>query len=646
MKLKINELKELMLNHTSKCLENGWITATDANIVIAQIEADELTIGVIGQMNIGKSSLLNALVFGEEVLPVSETPMTATLTYIKHGEKFSAEIETISKSDYEEICRTKDLLPNTDVSEEEINAAKDLYEKISTIPNFQEKLGATFTLSGSEYEEYIGANGLYTAISKYVTLTIPNNNLKGINIVDTPGFNDPVSSRDLTTKKFLSRANIIVFVQNALSAFTKSDIDLMKEQLPKSGIGKMVIALNKKDLLQKSDLDRIIIYVNNKKSELINAPENIGNLSELLRDCPIIPISGIMASVGIFPDEYIANNETLSFFKERLEFDFPELKKVDYLRESGLVDLEETISGIVLRGKAELIVKAPCTKLQAFLHVQLNKLTYEKEQLEQNNEILSDKSLDFESILQDLKIFEKSTTLFMTEVIDNAESNARRQIAEKTHNLKTTRDLKIRNISFLEKRSKKHLGECYTAMDGIYREFNTEIRNLLYNLGNNISDMLIREINIFERKLNDIILTNAEIVHNTVMARIRRVIRDIIPDSVADIKGMTERLPDWTCRDDIYTGGIKLYFRSMISKDYDDAYFDKIMQPFKDSVETISEKIENGVKEIILSTKEQFNSNSIDEENDIIEQNNVRMKEIDIINSDINQMINTVSNLI
>lgn len=47
-----------------------------------------LSIGIIGQVKAGKSSLLNTLLFnGESILPTAATPKTANLTRICYGEE-------------------------------------------------------------------------------------------------------------------------------------------------------------------------------------------------------------------------------------------------------------------------------------------------------------------------------------------------------------------------------------------------------------------------------------------------------------------------------------------------------------------------------------------------------------------------------
>ena len=48
-------------------------------------EAQSLCIGIVGKMKAGKSSLVNAVVFSDNILPTGMRPVTVTLTEISYG---------------------------------------------------------------------------------------------------------------------------------------------------------------------------------------------------------------------------------------------------------------------------------------------------------------------------------------------------------------------------------------------------------------------------------------------------------------------------------------------------------------------------------------------------------------------------------
>ena len=66
------------------------------------------TISVCGQINAGKSTLLNYLLFkDEEVLPADDTPWTAKLTTVKYGEKKSANITFYTEEEWNTLKNKK-----------------------------------------------------------------------------------------------------------------------------------------------------------------------------------------------------------------------------------------------------------------------------------------------------------------------------------------------------------------------------------------------------------------------------------------------------------------------------------------------------------------------------------------------------------
>ena len=194
---KRNQFKK----YAQRALENKWITEESFNEIIHKVENDKLTIGVIGQMKCGKSTFLNALIFQDEILPAATTPMTASLSVITYGEKKKLEVEFYTINEWEELkyqaSRSLEDVNQDPNLKSKIKAAKEIVSKSIIIQNEIERLLGTIKQDSFEnLIEYVGADGKYIAITKAVKIFYPSDYLKGVEIVDTPGFNDPVVSRE------------------------------------------------------------------------------------------------------------------------------------------------------------------------------------------------------------------------------------------------------------------------------------------------------------------------------------------------------------------------------------------------------------------------------------------------------------------
>ena len=68
-------------------------------------------------------------------------------------------------------------------------------------------------------------------------------------IVDTPGFNDPIVSREERTRQFLKQADVSLLLLYAGRAFDASDRDILFKDVRNCGIGKILVGVNKYDTI-------------------------------------------------------------------------------------------------------------------------------------------------------------------------------------------------------------------------------------------------------------------------------------------------------------------------------------------------------------------------------------------------------------
>ncbi len=196
-----------------------------------------LRLGIVGEVKAGKSSFLNALLFdGRDILPKAPTPMTAALTRISYSESPNAKVVFYNANDWDIIEQNShrydekidDLyqkyvaslaernkknglhgvikkydrkefeLKNKDNVPEEYRSCKELTDMVKDNGlNVKELLGTEKTITGNavneygyleELNQYVGADGKYTALVKYTEVQMQNKMLEGVEIGSVPKF--------------------------------------------------------------------------------------------------------------------------------------------------------------------------------------------------------------------------------------------------------------------------------------------------------------------------------------------------------------------------------------------------------------------------------------------------------------------------
>ncbi|WP_339934172.1 dynamin family protein [Vreelandella glaciei] len=289
--------------------EHSMESADSLEKAFTSIEEQErlMQVGIIGRVKAGKSSLLNALFFGgKSVLPKAATPMTAALTTITYGEELSAVVEFYSKDDLEAIrnqaeeydkrfneeyvvvkkkleydeCRHQQwpsqagameitlsseaiekinkkatrLARNAMQSSEVLTAAYDQYSRIRSAGLERANTSNSARLKANDLEglkavlgDYVGADGPYMPITKSVHMQVPLEGLKNIRVIDTPGLNDPIASRERRTNELLMHCDVVFIVSPAGQCLNVTDIDLMGRISVKEGVHELYLVASQVD---------------------------------------------------------------------------------------------------------------------------------------------------------------------------------------------------------------------------------------------------------------------------------------------------------------------------------------------------------------------------------------------------------------
>lgn len=287
----------------------------ERNAEEAQNENRKLKIGIVGAMKSGKSSFLNALLFGgKDYLPKAATPMTAALTKISYSDKPKAIVHFYEKKDWNDNIVTGSEKYDQDVERAYNEYLESTKSKKKSLENFKNKshsdkskatstsvMKVDKTLSKDEFEikqykctceknkaaheltslvrdegvlldklgtedvlegdvmlqlnEYVGANGKYTAIVSYVELQVNIEELKDYVIVDTPGLSDPVVSRTVKTKEFLRDTDVVLLLSPVSQFMDASTTTLVTTYL--KDVAEVIIIGSKLDsgVLNESRMD-------------------------------------------------------------------------------------------------------------------------------------------------------------------------------------------------------------------------------------------------------------------------------------------------------------------------------------------------------------------------------------------------------
>lgn len=273
----------------------------EAEIESMQKEGRTLKLGIIGRVKSGKSSLINALIFdGEDVLPKAATPMTAALTVLKYGQNLEAEVDFFSEEDLRDIkenaanfqkrksemaeVKFNELVElekrkqklnfkkldqekeaelrkrAMNIAEQEmrndaaLSAAAEQYERIEcsgvklrNLEEFKNISATSMDELNRKLYDFVGVDGKYMPFTKSVTLKLDKESLKDIEIIDTPGVNDPVVSREERTKQLLKTCDVVLVVSPSGQFLSSEDTNLLDRVTKKDGIREVYLVASQVD---------------------------------------------------------------------------------------------------------------------------------------------------------------------------------------------------------------------------------------------------------------------------------------------------------------------------------------------------------------------------------------------------------------
>jgi len=248
---------------------------------LSKREEEPMKLAVSGQFSSGKSTFLNAML-SDDILPSGNLPITSKITYIRYGEKI--QLKLTYNNNREELVALDDI--SKYVNQQSTEQIKNL---------------------------------------EHITLYYPQEILKSIVFVDTPGFNSPTQMDDETTEKILEDVDGILWLTNIGNAGKKSEIDVLAKYFQQYSQKSICIVNHKDDI---GDDDEV--------NEFIDELKNDKNFAKYFAD--IIPISALQALNSRQKDQDVMIEKLVRKFASSMEKDL-----ISHIKKESLLEVYEKI---------------------------------------------------------------------------------------------------------------------------------------------------------------------------------------------------------------------------------------------------------------------------------------------------------------
>ncbi len=413
-----------------------------------ELENERFVVSFCGQIKAGKSSLINALIFGEEILPKADLVQTAAITILKYSEKPYFEAKFYTEDEWEK-------LKNYTNEEGENYYEKFLKPQVNNSIKHGIYVRELITKSGkkisekdlTKLEDFVGVNGKYTPFVKEIILYYPSDILKNIDIVDTPGTNDPNEFRSKITENWIHNSNAVVYVVYAGQSFAKQDMDFINSFLIHVPSKHIIYAVNKVDVITNIDeLDEWIETLRNNEALKLR--------KILSKDSEIVKVSALGALINKIYQKTNSIPEHLSYYAEQLE-------EKGFIENNGFDLLEKAIEDKLIKNKGQNLLdshkeifKSIFVRKERELKIEiekfkdyLTKLAHSKEELKEEIAEVNEQQEKLNDLIKDFRneLMKKSnnTEDKLRELFSNIKNHILRRVnntINTSHSIKTMKD--------------------------------------------------------------------------------------------------------------------------------------------------------------------------------------------------------------
>ncbi|MFP6304190.1 dynamin family protein [Helicobacter pylori] len=167
-------------------------------------------------------------------------------------------------SDEEIVKRAERIAKDTLKGDEKLVSSHDQYEIMKKSGSLNTKNLDPHIQANSLQElnqkllQFVGADGKYMPYTKAVQISLNNPNLKDLEVIDTPGVNDPIASREERTKALLKDCDVVFIVSPSGQFLTDSDMSLFDRVSNKEGLQEIYFVASQADsaVLSMSEVEK------------------------------------------------------------------------------------------------------------------------------------------------------------------------------------------------------------------------------------------------------------------------------------------------------------------------------------------------------------------------------------------------------
>ncbi|WP_190322788.1 dynamin family protein [Helicobacter pylori] len=167
-------------------------------------------------------------------------------------------------SDEEIVKRAERIAKDKLKGDEKLVSSHDQYEKMKKSGSLNTKNLDSHIQANSLEElnqkllQFVGADGKYMPYTKAVQISLNNPNLKDLEVIDTPGVNDPIASREERTKALLKDCDVVFIISPSNQFLTDSDMSLFDRVSNKEGLQEIYFVASQADsaVLSMSEIEK------------------------------------------------------------------------------------------------------------------------------------------------------------------------------------------------------------------------------------------------------------------------------------------------------------------------------------------------------------------------------------------------------